>query len=134
MKNRRKFLHNILGFSGAIALPGTLFAKREKKVIDGSFVHMVFFWLKPETDVDAFISSTKNFITGINEVVDFHLGKPAGTPREVVDNTYSVCLVVTFNSKEDQDIYQKHPVHVKYVDDNKEKWTKVQIYDSWAGA
>jgi hypothetical protein len=60
------------------------------------------------------------------------VGEPAGTPREVVDNSYTVCLAATFASKEDQDIYQDHPIHQQYVEDNQDKWTRVQVYDSWA--
>lgn len=92
---------------------------------------MVFFWLKDTTDVDQFIKITEGFVEKINEVNSFHVGKPAGTPREVVDNSYQVALVVTFGSKEDQSIYQDHPVHVQYVEDNKDKWNRVQVYDSW---
>lgn len=113
-----------------VTFPGMAFAKGGK-VIKGRFIHMVFFWLKDIADADEFIKSTSDFVQQVEVVKGYHLGKPAMTPREVVDNTYSVSLVVTFDSKEDQDTYQKHSVHVKYVEDNKDKWTKVQIYDSW---
>lgn len=92
---------------------------------------MVFFWLKPETDADEFIGSTEAFLKQVSEINSYHLGKPAGTPREVVDNSYSVSLVVTFDSKEDQDIYQKHAAHLQYIEDNSMKWTDVKIFDSW---
>lgn len=105
----------------------------ESPVISGKFVHMVFFWLKPETDIKAFMAGTEGFLREVEVVKQYHLGVPAMTPREVVDNSYSVALVVTFASKEDQDSYQNHPAHVQYVEENKDKWTRVQIYDSWAG-
>lgn len=101
------------------------------KKIDGRFIHMVFFWLKESTDVDEFIKITEGFVTQIDEVNSYYIGKPAGTPREVVDNSYQVSLVVTFNSKEEQNVYQDHAVHVQYVVDNKDKWNRVQVYDSW---
>lgn len=94
---------------------------------------MVFFYLKEATSVDEFIAITSNFIISIDLVKSYHLGVPAGTPRDVVDNSYSVCLVATFDSKEDQNAYQVHPIHLKYVEDHKDKWHKVVIYDSWAG-
>ncbi len=99
--------------------------------INGRFIHVVFFWLKDSTDPDEFIHITENFVKQIDEVNAYHVGKPAGTPREVVDNTYQVSLVVTFESKEKQSVYQDHDVHVRYVEDNKDKWNKVQVYDSW---
>ena len=92
---------------------------------------MVFFWLKPEADADEFITSTESFLKQVKEINSYHLGKPAGTPREIVDNSYSVSLVVTFDSKEDQDIYQKHEAHLKYIENNNMKWTTVKIFDSW---
>jgi len=104
-----------------------------KHRIDGKFVHMVFFFLKDTTPAGAFKELTAELMEDIDLVKSYHVGEPAGTPREVVDNSYTVCLVATFNSKEDQDAYQVHPVHLKYVNDHKDKWHKVVIYDSWAG-
>lgn len=132
MIKRRSFFGKLAGITTAVgfaSLP-SLAMQKEKK-IPGRFVHMVFFWLNDGVDADEFIKTTGKFISQVKEVNSYHLGKPAGTPREVVDNSYSVSLVVTFDSKEDQDIYQSHPVHVQYVEDNKDKWNKVQIYDSW---
>lgn len=132
MLKRRSFFRKALGTAGAfslISLPA--FTMQKNKMIKGRFIHMVFFWLKDTTDVDEFIKSISEFVAQVEVVKGYHLGKPAMTPREVVDNSYGVSLVVTFDSKEDQDIYQNHPVHVQYVEDNKDKWTKVQIYDSW---
>lgn len=94
-------------------------------------MHMVFFWLNDGVDADEFIKATEAFVKQVDVVNSYHLGKPAGTPREVVDNSYSISLVVTFDSKEAQDIYQKHPIHVKYVEENSSRWNKVQIFDSW---
>ncbi len=102
------------------------------KVIKGKFIHSVYFWLKPETDIDTFIAGTETFLKQVPEVIQYHMGTPAGTPREVVDNSYSVSLIVGFASKEDQDAYQKHPAHLEYVDKNKYSWTDVKIFDSWS--
>ncbi len=129
MKERRSFFRKtFIGLAGFGLLPFSAFAKAKK--LDGKFVHMVFFWLKPETDILSFQKETDKFVSSIPTIVQYHVGAPAGTPREVVDNSYSVSLVVTFRSKEDQDAYQTDPIHLKYVDQNKDKWERVQIYDS----
>ncbi|MFT5641958.1 MAG: hypothetical protein ACI9A7_002065 [Cyclobacteriaceae bacterium] len=125
--NKRKFLRQLLVTSGLVAAPSLLTAKDS---IKGKFVHTVLFWLKKETDLADFVSGTRNFLDQITVIKSYHVGTPAMTPREVVDNSFSVCLVVTFNNKEDQDIYQQHPAHLAYVDVRKNAWDKVQIYDS----
>lgn len=131
---RRSFLNKgILSTIGLTALFPTLAKKQSKPKVPGKFMHMVFFWLKETTDVTEFKKSTENLMLGIDLVVSYHVGEPAGTPREVVDNSYTVCLVATFDSKRDQDAYQVDPIHLKYVEENSDKWHKVQIYDSWAG-
>jgi hypothetical protein len=130
---RRKFLSKAFLTSIVTATFSSAFARKQNKpLIAGKFVHMVFFWLKDETDVKAFQTETARLMKGINEVVSYHIGVPAGTPREVVDNSYTVSLIATFATKEDQDAYQVHPIHKKYVEDNNHRWHKVQIYDSWA--
>lgn len=132
MLKRRSFFSKLAGTAGALGLVSLpLSAMQKSKMINGQFVHMVFFWLKDNVDADDFIRTTKDFIGQVEVVKAYHLGKPAGTPREVVDNSYSVSLVVTFDSTDDQDIYQKHPVHVQYVEANKDKWNTVKIFDSW---
>jgi hypothetical protein len=60
-----------------------------------------------------------------------HIGVPASTEeRDVVDHSYSVSYMAFFDSKEDQDIYQTHPIHLKFVEDNSHLWKKVVVYDS----
>jgi hypothetical protein len=130
---RRSFFKNSVFASLVLGIPVLLGMNIKKPKIEGKFVHMVFFYLKEATSVEEFIAITSNFITSIDLVKSYHLGIPAGTPRDVVDNSYSVCLVATFDSKEDQNDYQVHPIHLKFVEDHKDKWDKVVIYDSWAG-
>lgn len=135
MLKRRNFFRILTGVAGALGLASfpSVAASKENQ-IPGRFVHMVFFWLQDETAADEFMRSTEAFLKQVKVIKAYHLGKPAGTPRDVVDNSYTVSLVVTFDSKEDQDLYQNHPIHVQYVEEHKDKWHKVQIYDSWGKA
>ena len=59
-----------------------------------------------------------------------HLGTPASTKRGVIDSTYSYSLLLIFKSKEDQDIYQTHPTHLKFIDECEDLWERVVVYDS----
>lgn len=134
MKNKRRsfFQKSLLALTGLTLSPIAMQAQSKKKQIDGKFVHMVFFWLKENVDADKFRNDTSAFLKKVPEVVKYHLGEPAGTPRGVVDNTYTVSLVVTFHTKEDQDAYQENADHKAYVVANKDQWTEVRIFDSWS--
>ncbi|MEP2023827.1 MAG: Dabb family protein [Reichenbachiella sp.] len=104
-----------------------------KDMISGQFAHSVLIWLNnPDSEAD------KNKIeTGLNELIEnseyirsAHLGVPALTARDVVDNSYSYHLMVTFGSKEEQDKYQVEPAHKKFLSDCGSLWSKILIYDS----
>lgn len=130
-KRRSFFRKSLLSVAGLGALPFFSRAAQQDQIIMGRFIHMVFFWLKPGEDPQDFMNATEDFLKKVPEIVKYHLGEPAGTPREIVDNSYSVSLVVTFDSREDQDIYQEHEAHLKYIEENKHRWTEVKIFDSW---
>jgi len=96
------------------------------------FVHHVYFWLKKPVTREIslkFENGLKKLIT-IETIIGKHLGTPAGTDRGVIDSTYSYSLLLTFKCKEDQDIYQTHPTHLKFIDECEELWERVVVYDS----
>jgi Stress responsive A/B Barrel Domain. len=96
------------------------------------FVHHVYFWLKKPVTHETrlkFENGLKKLVT-IQTIVGKNLGTPATTDRGVIDSTYSYSLLLTFKSKEDQDIYQTHPIHLKFIDECEELWERVIVYDS----
>jgi hypothetical protein len=102
------------------------------KPTDKKFVHVVNFYLKPGLSA----ADIKKFEDGVSElgkievIQVFNMGKPASTNRPVIDRSYSYCELTVFNSKEDHDIYQEHPIHLKFVEECKHLWEKVVIFDS----
>lgn len=101
------------------------------RVIDGDFVHVVLFWLHDkDRDAESFETSVKKFIESSEYVQSMHLGSPAMTPREVVDNSYSYCLIVSFADKAAHDAYQAEQVHLDFIEESKDLWSRVQIFDS----
>lgn len=105
----------------------------KSKPIKGSFVHVVYFWLKEPQNTahrEKFEEELTSFIDAMKMIKNKHIGTPAGTDREVVDNSYSYCLIATFDSKEDHDAYQAHPIHKAFIENAGDLWEKVQIYDS----
>jgi hypothetical protein len=96
-------------------------------------VHSVFFWLKDDlSDADkaAFRAGVASLKT-VSTVKDMYIGPPAPTEeRGVIDNSYSTALIVHFADVAGQNAYQIDPIHLKFVEDHKDKWTKVVVYDS----
>ena len=99
-----------------------------------AFLHTVHFWLKDGlTDEDK-----HDVLEGIQQLAEspnvarLSVRVPAGTPREVVDNSYDFQLVAEFDSSELHDAYQSadDQAHQRFIANYKDKWTKVVIYDS----
>ena len=95
-------------------------------------IHHVFFWLKnphSETDKAALKEGLKT-LEVIKEVKKLYIGEPASTlKRDVVVTDYQVTEMMIFNSTQDQDIYQVHPIHKAFVDKYSHLWDKVVVYD-----
>jgi hypothetical protein len=99
-----------------------------------AFLHTVHFWLKDDlTDEEK-----HDVLEGIRALAEspnvsrLSVRVPAGTPREVVDNSYDFQLVAEFDSQELHDAYQSpdDAAHQAFIQNYKDKWTKVLIYDS----
>ncbi|MCJ8164459.1 Dabb family protein [Pontibacter sp. E15-1] len=130
--SRRLFLGNsakfsIAGFFGL--MPATDRGKHSKK---GKLVHHVFFWLKnPASAADkAKLIEGLSTLKAIKAVQMLRIGEPASTNRDVIDRGYQVSELMFFDSLEDQEVYQKHPIHLKFVENYAHLWEKVVVYDS----
>lgn len=128
--SRRQFINN----SGKAAMAGTLLvaAEQEKKEMKNIFVHHVYFWLKnadSKEDLEKLIAGLKK-LSAVKTIKQFHIGKPAGTSRDVIDASYSVSWLTLFDNKADQDSYQVDPIHKKFVEECSSLWQKVVVYDS----
>lgn len=96
------------------------------------FIHTVFFWLNENAPAGAeeqLAGDCLRLLGKIPDVKAIHAGRPANTPREVVDNSYAVGLTVILTSKKAHDVYQDHPLHHEFIARNKPHWKRVQVYD-----
>ena len=98
------------------------------------FHHTVHFWLKDgltDKQRGAFVDGCRRIAESPN-VATCRVGRPAGTDRPVVDNSYDVQLLCIFESREKHDGYQSDAdvVHTDFIERYKSYWTKVLIYDS----
>ncbi|HRI60820.1 MAG TPA: Dabb family protein [Saprospiraceae bacterium] len=128
--SRRDFVKNSAFAVAAAATPLTASATDAKK--KEVFVHHVYFWLKNpgnEADKNKLIEGLQT-LTKVPTIRMAHIGTPAGTNRSVIDRSYSVSWMLFFDNLEDEEVYQKHPDHLKFVENYSHLWEKVIVYDS----
>jgi hypothetical protein len=96
------------------------------------FIHHVYFWLAEpgNTDHKKLLIEGLKKLSAVKTIKEFYIGKPAATAREVIDSSYSVSWCLFFANAADQDSYQVDPIHLRFVDECKHLWKKVQVYDS----
>lgn len=127
--SRRRFFKAAATGGLAVMLGQAAFAFEKK---EKSFVHHVYFWLKnPESEADRqkLIEGLKK-LAKVKTIQKYHIGLPASTDRDVIDQTYSVSWLTFFKNKADQDSYQTDPIHLKFVEECSPLWNKVIVYDS----
>lgn len=132
MKTRRKFISRLGGLTALLTLGSVARANESSAPAQGNFFHVVFFWLINDTQEvsEKFEHEVRQFIDQVDEIKTSHIGTPADTDRDVIDNTWSYSLVLSFDSKKEQDIYQEHQAHLKFIENASSLWEKVLVYDS----
>lgn len=96
-------------------------------------VHSVYFWLKPGLSPEqrARFRAEVEKLAAIRTIEKMYVGAPATVPeRSVTDRTFDVALTILFRDGAAHDAYQADPVHVAFVEENREAWLRVQVYDS----
>jgi hypothetical protein len=98
----------------------------------GSFVHSVYFWLRPDLTAEqqqSFVRALQS-LRAIENVQHGWIGRPAGTDRPIIERSYSFALTLVFADAAAQGAYQVHPVHDRFRQDFGDFWSRVLIYDS----
>lgn len=132
MKPRRHFIRKLFG----LGLTGSLIpfssTSRANPAGEKLFIHHVFFWLKEPDQpmVRRKFEKALKKLGSIESIAMLHIGTPADTDRDVIDNTYHYSFLVGFKNREDHDIYQEHPIHDDFRNDYQDMWTRVLVYDS----
>jgi len=125
---RRNFITNT-----ALATAATITTVHaEPSTAKELFIHHVYFWLKnpnSETDREKLIEGL-NKLSKVPTIRMHHIGLPASTNRSVIERSYAVSWLCFFDNLEEEEVYQKHPIHLKFVEDYSHLWEKVIVYDS----
>ena len=82
------------------------------------FSHVVIFWTNPDKPnaADDLIAGANKYLQPIPGLIHFQVGKMVGSHRPVVDQSYQVALNTVFPSKQAQDDYQVHPLHLEFIE------------------
>jgi len=96
-------------------------------------IHTVYFWLKPEVDA----ASRADFARGADAlasaptVLQYYGGGPAATPaRDVTDHSFDYCIHLFFADEAAHEAYQVDPIHLKFVDEQADKFGTVKVLDN----
>lgn len=104
-----------------------------KTTAKGKVEHVVLLWLKKPGDAKdraAVIAAAKSFQADIPQIQHLSVGTPLASERPVVDDSFDVGLVMRFANAADLAVYEKHPAHVKAVNDIlKPAAKKLLVYD-----
>jgi hypothetical protein len=107
--------------SGAQAKDGTMLS------------HDVYFSLKdnsPEAK-KKLVAACKKYLSGHDGEVFFAAGVLAESlKREVNDTQFDVALHIVFKDIASHDKYQDAKRHHQFIDENKDNWKKVRVFDS----
>ena len=96
-------------------------------------VHSVYFWLKPGLTAPqrSGFRAEVGKLSAIRSIERIYVGVPSAiAERSVTDRSFDVALTIVFKDGPAHDAYQVDPVHLAFVEGNKESWSRVLIYDS----
>ena len=96
--------------------------------------HDVYFSLK-DNSLQAkakLIAACKKYLTDHPGAVRFAVGPLADEmKRDVNDRDFDVALHLVFKSKAAHDRYSKSQRHAKFIEETKDNWKKVRVFDSY---
>jgi hypothetical protein len=109
-------------------------SKEDKAKAGGPMIgHMVYFKLKDSTPAhkEKLVNSCKKYLSSHEGTIFFAAGDLADAfKRDVNDRDWDVALHLVFADKAAHDKYQDHPEHLKFIEENKDTWAKVRVFDS----
>jgi hypothetical protein len=118
-----------LGFTAA----GTLAEAGGKKGKGQMIAHNVYFTLKDNSPAarQKLVDACKKYLSQHPGTVFYAAGtRTAELKREVNDQDFDVGLHIIFDSLAAQEKYQNAADHLKFINENKDNWTKVRVFDS----
>lgn len=95
--------------------------------------HHVYLWLSEDVaseGAQAVADSARKYLTSIPGVQNLVVAAPAGVDLPMVEGGYSVALLMEFTDAATLESYEAHPDHVRFVEENKHLFSRIQVYNS----
>lgn len=95
--------------------------------------HDVYFTLNDNSAAakERLVAACKKYLTGHPGTEFFAAGTLAAElDRSVNDRGFDVALHVVFTTKTAHDAYQQAERHLKFIQENKDNWKQVRVFDS----
>ena len=107
-------------------------AQQAAKSTGPLLVHNVYFSLKDRSPAarQKLVDACKKYLTGHAGTVFFAAGTVSDLDREVNDRDFDVGLHVIFKDRAAHDQYQTAERHIKFIEENRDSWAKVRVFDS----
>jgi len=127
-----------LAVSLAVLLAGAVLPAPEAEAADPPLAHAVYFTLNDRSSKsrEEFVSICEKYLSGHKGATSFAAGTIAEDVKEpgVSDREFDVALHVVFEDKSMLAEYLKNPRHDAFVAENKDKFAKVRVFDSYVSA
>lgn len=93
--------------------------------------HDVYFTLKDSKNTAKLVEACHKYLSNHPGEVFYAAGpRTKELERDVNDKDFDVGLHIVFKDKAAHDRYQDAPRHKQFIDENKEYWSKVRVFDS----
>jgi hypothetical protein len=122
-----------IAYSLTVALI-VVFSAVSTQAADRMLAHNVYFSLSDNSDAakEKLVAACKKHLSGHPGTVFFAAGTLANDcDRPVNDRDFDVGLHVVFKNKAAHDQYAKAERHLKFIEENKDNWKKVRVFDSY---
>ena len=95
--------------------------------------HMVYFTLKDSSDeaCQKLVDAAHKYLKEHDGVVFFAAGRRGTEFDRPVNQTFDVALNVVFDTKESHDVYQTADSHVSFIEEGKDNWAEVRVFDAY---
>jgi hypothetical protein len=118
----------------AVGVAGSLSIAATRGADGPQVAHMVYFKLKDSSGANRarLTAACKLFLSGHEGTVSFATGTLAGDLNGPFnDHDFDVALHLVFVNKTALDKYHAHSRHDKFLEENKDNWEKVRVFDSY---